>query len=468
MAHLKSADKATATQNILLVDDDSELLLSLTRTLKEYLPDIAIHAAGTSSAALSLAREQNVRLAVVDLELDSSVGTASGFDLISALLQHDPHLRIIVLTGHKGIEYGIEAMSRGAVSFQEKPPSVANLATLIKEFLQQRFLTEHLRQQQTARTETLLESFLATSKRSQRLKDELLFASATTQSVFLAGESGVGKSLCASLIHKMSSRNQKPFIRYQPSFLSADLVSSDLFGHKKGSFTGADADRTGLIAAADGGTLFIDEIDALPLETQVLLLGVLQERRFRQLGSNEERSVDFRLITASNACIETAIQDQKVRKDFYFRIAHHTISIPPLRERLAEIPFLIDQFLHAGIERKEFSVCRIDARALLKLKDYSWPGNIRELQAIVEGAAYRAQFKNRFEILEDDIHLSGESSTNIDDDISREGSFQEKVLAFKKKLIREALARHGGNQVQAAKDLGLDRSSMRRLISDEL
>jgi DNA-binding NtrC family response regulator len=453
---------------ILLIDDDSELLLSLSRTLKEYIPNIPIHAAGNRDIAISICKTHKIHLAVVDLELDKAQGTESGFSLITTLLENDPHLRIIVLTGHKGIEYGIEAIKRGAVSFQEKPIKVSDLAVLIKDFLQQRFLSEQISQQSIARSETILEQLVTSSPQGSRLKNELLFSSTTNQAVFLSGESGVGKSLCASLIHKMSPRSEKKFIRYQPSFVSADLVNSDLFGHKKGSFTGADTDRRGLLSEVEGGTLFIDEIDALPIETQVLLLGVLQEKKFRPLGSNQEVHTEFRLVTASNATIDNAIKDQKVRKDFYFRIAHHTITIPPLRERISEIPALVQQFLSAGIERKDFSVCRIDAKAILKLKNYRWIGNIRELQAVVEGAAYRAQFHSRFEILEEDIVLRDDEGVVGTFEEPDGGSFQEKILFYKKKLIRDALEQNGGNQVKAAKVLGLDRSTMRRIIADEL
>ena len=453
------------SDSILLVDDDSELILSLSRNLKDLLPHITIHGAGAADKALTLQATYKIRLAVVDLEIDRKKGPDSGFELISALLLNDPQIRIIVLTGHSSIEFGIEALKRGAVSFQEKPSSASDLSVLIKDFLQQRFLVESASKIEQARAESVLD-LLTSNTLSDRIKNEILFAASMNQSIFISGESGVGKSLCASLIHKVSSRAKQKFVRYQPSFVSADLVNSDLFGHIKGSFTGADQDRKGLLLEAHGGTLFIDEIDALPAETQVLLLGVLQEKKFRPVGSDKELEVDFRLITASNTSIKKAIQENKIRKDFYFRVAHHTLTIPPLRERVLEIESLINQFLKLGNERKDFSVCRVSSEGTTLLKNHDWPGNIRELQAVVEGAAFRAQFHNRFEILPEDIHLK--IDTFLDKDDSVENGFHDRVLLFKKKIIREALERSGGNQVKAAKELGLDRSSMRRIIADEL
>jgi DNA-binding NtrC family response regulator len=454
---------------ILLVDDEAEALLSLSRALKTFLPDIEIQGAGTIDKALQMQQGARPKCAVVDLELVKSEGPGSGLRLIENLLNADPDLRIIVLTGHSSIDYGIESIKRGASSFVEKPANVESLSVLINDCVSNYKIRSELRKKANENESVALARLAGKSDATKKLKDEILFAASTNQSIFLSGESGVGKGLCALLIHNLSSRKNKKFIRYQPGFVSGDLVNSDLFGHKKGSFTGADKDRDGLLKDVDGGTLFLDEIDALPVETQVILLGVLQDRKFRTVGGNEDLLCNFRLISASNATMSQAILDNKVRKDFYFRIAHHTITIPALRERIVDIPQLVEAILLGGQERKDYSVFGISQSALLKLKDYSWPGNIRELQAVIEGAAYRAQFASRFHIEDADINLlnNGDNQSDPDENTTLD-NFHSKVLAYKKKLIREALAQSGGNQVQAAKLLGLDRSSMRRIIADEL
>jgi DNA-binding NtrC family response regulator len=440
---------------ILLVDDEAEALLSLSRALKTFLPDIEIQGAGTIDKALQMQQGARPKCAVVDLELVKSEGPGSGLRLIENLLNADPDLRIIVLTGHSSIDYGIESIKRGASSFVEKPANVESLSVLINDCISNYKIRSELRKKANENESVALARLAGKSDATKKLKDEILFAASTNQSIFLSGESGVGKGLCALLIHNLSSRKNKKFIRYQPGFVSGDLVNSDLFGHKKGSFTGADKDRDGF--------------DALPVETQVILLGVLQDRKFRTVGGNEDLLCNFRLISASNATMSQAILDNKVRKDFYFRIAHHTITIPALRERIVDIPQLVEAILLGGQERKDYSVFGISQSALLKLKDYSWPGNIRELQAVIEGAAYRAQFASRFHIEDADINLlnNGDNQSDPDENTTLD-NFHSKVLAYKKKLIREALAQSGGNQVQAAKLLGLDRSSMRRIIADEL
>jgi DNA-binding NtrC family response regulator len=460
----------TINKKILLIEDDSEALLSLSRALKAYLQDVSIDGVGTAEKALEQFRKEKFKVVVLDLELVKGQGPSSGLELLTELLSIDSELQVIVLTGHSSLEFGIESIKKGAKSFLEKPADVQALSVLISNAFNNYEIFKAIKNQTKENNTSILSKLAGKSNVTEKLKNEILFAASTNQSVYLTGESGVGKGLCASLIHQLSNRKNKKYIRYQPTFLSSDLVNSDLFGHKKGSFTGADKDRDGLLKDVDGGTLFLDEIDALPVETQVQLLGVLQDKLFRQVGTNIELKCDFRLISASNAIISEAIKDNKVRKDFYFRIAHHTISIPPLRERIVDIPDLVDSILMEGTSRKDFSVYSFNSSAELKLKNYSWPGNIRELQAIVEGAAYRAQYASRFEITEDDIIFPNDTTNETSKDSKKDlgEGFHIKVLNFKKHLIREALARNGGNQVQAAKELGLDRSSMRRIIADEL
>lgn len=451
-------------RSVLIVDDEEDALLSISRALSTHLKDCKIVGASSKEKALKIYSEYKPYCAVVDLELNKKEGVNAGFDLISSLLSLDPDLRILVLTGHSAIEYGIESVRRGASSFIEKPANIHSLSILILDAFNQYELKKASHVLHKSEDELVLQKLSGESEGIRKLKDELLFAASTNQAIFLSGESGVGKGLCASLIHSLSKLKDEKFVRYQPAYISGDLVSSDLFGHKKGSFTGADSDRTGLLDAVGKGSLFLDEIDALPVETQVLFLGVLQEKQFRSVGDTTEKSANFRLISASNAPIEKAVSEGKVRKDFYFRIAHQTIYIPPLRERIKDIPSLSNAMLLAGRVRKDFSVLGINDFSILKLQSYNWPGNIRELQSVVEGAAYRAQFHGRFQIEEDDILFNIKTNSNNINPENIEGDFHTKVTAYKKMLIREALLRNGGNQVRTAKELGLDRSSMRRII----
>lgn len=447
---------------VLLVDDDSEALLSLARALKGALPEVTFHGAGTIKKALEIQETAQPRAAVIDLSLETSRGVASGFELLETLRKNDPALRVIVLTGHGSTEHGVTSIQKGAASFLEKPANIQHLAVLLSDAINQSMLRRELEARLLDAHRSVLSHIAGVGEKARKLKDEILFAAFSNQPIFLNGESGTGKGLCAAVIHSLGRQKEGRFIRYQPSFMSSDLVNSDLFGHKKGAFTGAESDRKGLIEEASSGTLFLDEIDSLPLETQVLLLGVLQERLFRPVGSNQTVQSNFRLISASNSHLTKLIDEGKFRKDLYFRIAHLTIEIPPLRERKEDLEVLVESILSELRERGEISVCEVHKDAMVLLQSYDWPGNIRELQAVVEGAAYRAQFESRYEIKSSDIKLQKNHAPS--DSGGLEG-FHAQVAAFKLKLIQEALDRNGGNQVRAAKELGLDRSTMRRLMS---
>lgn len=448
---------------VLLVDDDSEALLSLIRALKSALPAVAFHGAGTIKNAIDLQQSTKPLAAVIDLSLEKSRGVESGFDLLEQLRRNDPTIRIIVLTGHGSTEHGIISIQKGAGSFLEKPADIKHLSALIVDSVRQASLRRELEARVIDANKSALSQMAGVSEKAKKLKDEVLFAAFSNQPVFVNGESGTGKGLCAAIIHELSRKKEGRFIRYQPSFMSGDLVNSDLFGHKKGAFTGADIDRKGLVAEASDGTLFLDEIDSLPMETQILLLGVLQDRTFRVVGGNETVQSKFRLIAASNASLQKRVDEGTFRKDLFFRIAHLTIEIPPLRERREDIGPIVDATLEKLRENGELSVCGMESSALMKLQNHSWPGNIRELQAVVEGAAYRAQFEGRFEIKDSDVAIQA-AGVGSYDFVPGDG-FHDQVNFFKLKLIRDALSRNAGNQVHAAKELGLDRSTMRRLLS---
>jgi DNA-binding NtrC family response regulator len=301
--------------------------------------------------------------------------------------------------------------------------------------------------------------FFGPSQSSQQLREKLLFAAKTRQPVLLTGETGVGKGHAAKLIHELGPRSLKSFVRFQPSLSSGDLVLSELFGHLKGAFTGAHENKKGLFLLADGGTLFLDEIDELSHEVQVALLGVLQEKKFRVLGSSEEKEIDVRIVCAGNRPLEESLTNGKLRKDLYHRIAHLELSIAPLRDRKEDIPVLVNLFLQEFNEEESFNVVELSAESLKALCGYEWPGNVRELKAKVEDAAYRAAFSGRSCVeLEDfgDLKLKAVSATQQD--------FRSLVNLYQLELVLDALKRNDGNQVKASADLKLDRSTLRRIL----
>ena len=451
-----------STHSILLVDDDSDVLITLSRALGQRLNKISIEAAPSSFRALSIATRVRPEAAIIDLSIEPERGVESGFELLHKLLEHDATCRVIVLTGHGSLEYGVRAMNLGAAHFLEKPADIDHLAALTRDAIAQCGLRRAYSELKKNSPSKLVESFCGSSAQTEATLEAIRYAAQNNQSVLIAGETGTGKGLCAQLIHEISPRSASRFVRYQPNFSTADLINSDLFGHVRGSFTGANEDRRGLMAEADRGTLFLDEIDELPSETQVAMLGVLQDRTYRPVGSNRELHTEFRLIAASNQDIGACLESGKLRRDFYHRIAHLTIHIPPLRERPLDIPDLARHFLGKIRARELLSVWEIDSGAIALLSSYNWPGNVRELQSVVEGAAWHAQYQCRAAIHETDIKLNFPSSSTPCDT-----SFHDQVTAFKVRLAQETVAQNGGNQMQAARKLGIDRSSLRRILAKQ-
>ncbi len=446
-------------KQLLLVDDDSEALISLARALGANALGAEITAASSAQKALDAANLIDPHVAVVDLSLNQIEGVESGFGLIRELGFQYPNCRVIVLTGHAGMEHGVRSLSLGAASFLEKPADISHLAALIRDGIQQSELRRAYATLLKSKGSNLDQLMITKSAAMQPVLEEIRYASQTSQAVLITGETGTGKGLCAQVIYRSSSRSAKRFVRYQPNFTTADLVNSELFGHVKGSFTGATSDRKGLLAEAHEGTLFLDEIDELPSETQVALLGVLQDKIFRAVGSSREESANFRLISATNRSPEESVESGKLRKDFFHRVAHLRVHLPALRERKSDILPIAQSLLEILRSKERLNVFELDAPALSLLENYDWPGNIRELQAVVEGAAYRAQFEGRSQIQKSDVRIN--SAANLEE--ARD--FNSKVRQYKISLISQALEKHAGNQVKAAQALGIDRSSMRRILA---
>ncbi len=449
-------------KDVLLVDDDADQLQSMARALSPLVSPLSICGAGDSAAALSMALQEDPKVVVLDLCLNEKIGVESGFQLLQALRVQNPLARLIVLTGHGSIVHGIRALNLGAASFLEKPSEPAHVAALVKDAVSQAVLRREYEQLAQKRGSPLLEQLSGSSASIMALREQLLFIASTQQSVLILGETGTGKGLCARLIHEMSPRRSKKFIHYQPNFGGGDLVQSELFGHLKGAFTGATEARKGIVLEAHLGTLFIDELDELTPDTQIKLLDLIQEKRIRPVGADSFQSVDCRFLAATNRDIEEAISSGKIRRDLHHRIAHCLVRIPPLRERLADIPDLCGMFLRQLQEREGLNVFEVTPEALGELSKRAWPGNVRELQGMVETAAYHARFKNRAGITLEDLTINGRSAQQSGP-IST--SFHEQVRHFKARLIEQALDASEGNQVQAAKMLGLDRGTMRRALT---
>ncbi|MCB0328804.1 MAG: sigma-54-dependent Fis family transcriptional regulator [Bdellovibrionales bacterium] len=448
---------------VLLVDDDESAVLSLSRALASLIPDVALLVATDGVRALAQAANHEPEVAVVDLSLNNEEGVESGFALLKDLGRLHPYLRVIVLTGHGDSAFGIRAMKLGAANFLTKPADLPHLAALVVEARRQFQLAKSMAERdESDQVRILNEGLIGSSLAIQQLKEQIRFAASNSQPVLLDGETGVGKSLCARLIHQLGKRAQAPFVRYQPGLSRSDVLASELFGHEKGAFTGAEQSRAGLVRKAHGGTFFLDEVDGLPLETQIALLGLLQERKYRRLGADEEEEVDIRFLTATNADIDVLLQNKELRSDFFHRISHSRIRIPPLRDRLEDISDLVCSIIERLQREEEVSYVEFCDDACSVLRKYDWPGNVRELEGVVQGACLRVLFAGRTEIHADDVKIGVETSQKA---VTKSGeTLQEQVSAFKRERVQSALSLHEGNQVQAAKSLGIDRTTLRRIL----
>ncbi|HMO02366.1 MAG TPA: sigma-54 dependent transcriptional regulator [Oligoflexia bacterium] len=446
---------------ILIVDDDRDLANSLKDLLAgEYDP----YWADNPAQAVAAIKKDLFSLVICDLALDEKSGPESGLKLVAELATFDPALRIIVLTGHSSEDYGVRALAAGAHSFLGKPARPDFLKILAADGVSQTGL-RRLRlasQDQVARAFTSI-NVCGASHQAESLRREIAFYATTDSPLLIIGESGVGKSRAALLIHQASKRSAARFVCAQPNNLSAEMALSELFGHKKGAFTGADQDRSGLLKQADGGTLLIDEIDALPLEGQTRLLGALQDGRFRPLGSDVEVSSNFRLITTTNQNVETLLRTGKLREDFYYRVAHSVLSLPPLRDRLVDLPSLFSQVMADSGE----SFVALGEAALELCQRYKWRGNLREFAAVVYQGAARARFAGRSEILPEDLKFLTPSENNTDRGDLFERPFHELVEKYKRHLAVEALAKHQGNLSRTAEALRIDRATLRKILMAE-
>jgi two-component system response regulator AtoC len=447
---------------ILFVDDDGEALVSLTRALKAAGLTAPCIGASSIPKALELIAAGCPPVAVLDLSIDPARGVESGYDLLKTILERSPTTRVIILTGHGGKRYGIRALELGAAHFLEKPAEIQHLYVLLCEALKHAALLTELRALRATRDNSLV----GTSAAMEEVRAKIAFAASTNQPILLLGETGTGKGACAKEIHKLSARHNGRLARYQPTGGGSDLTNSDLFGHRKGSFTGAINDKRGLITEADAGTLFLDEIDQLPKETQVALLGVLQDREVRPLGATTPDRVDFRLIAATNGNLADLVASGAFRKDLYHRIAHYTITLPPLRDRKEDIAQLALHFISVTAQRERLNVFSLTNEALTLCQSYSWPGNIRELEAVIEGGVYHAAYRGSSTIDSNDLSLShAPSQSSSQPSHSSTSSFAEQVEAYKRLLIEDALKKSGGNQVEAAALLQMERSTLRRILA---
>jgi two-component system response regulator HydG len=442
---------------ILVVDDDDNLRQTLVAAL-ESLP-VEITEADSGRAAVEILKQRRFAVVVTDLVMKD----LDGFAVLQAARDHYANSRVVMLTGHGSRDVAVQAMEKGATYYVEKPVDLKDLRTKVKKCLedhQKDLRYEDLRGQ--LERSFGIEGIVGQDQRMRRVLDTVRQIAPTAASVLILGESGTGKELIAHAVHKLSPRHQKPFVPINCGGMSEGTIESELFGHVKGAFTGAVADREGKFEYANGGTLLLDEVGDMPLQTQVKLLRVLEERAVARLGDNRMRPVDVRVLASTNAELQQKVKDGSFRQDLYFRLRVVTIELPPLRERRADIKLLVDHFLKRFAEMHGKGVDAIDRDALVPLVQYDWPGNVRELKNAIESMVVRA----RGNILtRNDLPPEIWAPLPVGQD---SWQFLAGHTAQEVELnhIRVALQLCQGNRQKAAKSMGISERTLYRKISE--
>ncbi len=362
---------------ILLVDDDADLLRLLSLRMKNAGYQISTAANGRE--ALSLLAIEHPALVITDLKMDEMDGMA----LLDAIRRDYPTLPVIILTAHGSIPDALVAANQGVFAFLTKPFDGKELMAEVERAFQ---LTAATPAGKKGRNDGSWERILTRSAKMQALLDQARLVAAADASVFIHGASGTGKELLAQAIHQASNRRERPFVAVNCGAFPEQLLESELFGHKKGSFTGASGNHVGLFQAADGGTLFLDEIGDMPLALQVKLLRALQERQIRPVGATETIPVDVRVLSASHRDLEAEMAERRFRDDLYYRLCVVTLELPSLAERPEDIPLLAEHFLREAAQRNRKDVRGIAPEAMELLVTAAWPGNVRQLANVIEQA----------------------------------------------------------------------------------
>ena len=448
-------------KKILIVDDERPILLTLEALLGRhgYEPQTA----ATAAYGLRVLKESAPALVLLDLQLPDG----EGLEMLDQIKREQPETQVIILTAHDSLNNAIESIKRGAFHFISKPYAPEELLSLVEKALEKRSLlreTEQLRAktQQLEKRLEIAETRLAPVFKSKAMQEinELIQAMAPSDAnVLITGESGVGKEVIANVIHSHSRRASKAMVKLNCAAFPQTMIESELFGYVKGAFTGAATDFPGMIAAASGSTLFLDEISEMPPDLQTRFLRVLQEREYRPLGSTKTLKADFRVVAATNRPVAQALAENRLRSDLYYRLNTFQIEIPPLRERKEDIPPLVSSFLKRFAEQLGKPEPEIASEAFQKLLVYGWPGNVRELQNTIEYAVVLAR-KHRITVKELPAEVQLPVALQKTELAPTSTGSAQNLNDLERNAILQALAQCHGNKKKAAQVLGIQRPTL--------
>jgi two-component system response regulator AtoC len=447
---------------VLAVDDDPQMQFFLREALQR---DYEVTVAGSAEAALAAIKESKFDLILMDVRLPGMSGLAA----VHEIQKVDYRTPIIVMTAHGTRETALEAVRMGAYDYFTKPFKLDEMEIVIRRALEKkRLIGEVERLRARLASAGRHGRLLGSSRAMQEVLRLIDRAGPTDSTVLILGESGTGKELIAEAIHENSTRSNRPFVKLNCAAIPEALLESELFGHEKGSFTGAVGRKLGKFEQADGGTLLLDEIGDMTLATQAKILRALQEREFQRVGGTQTIKVNVRILASTNKDLEKAVKDGTFRDDLYFRLNVVTIDVPPLRERRDEIPELADCFLAEANARLSRSTIRLAPDTLAALIEYGWPGNVRELRNMIERAVVvndgdvltLSSFPTPIRPAEPPAGQAGQGRWEALQNLS----LDEKVAQLERAFVLDALARSGGVQAAAARLLGVTERSVWHLV----
>jgi len=449
-----------AKERILVADDEQKMRESLKDILAEEGYDVVLAEDGRSALA---ALDETILLVITDAKMPGM----DGFELLRQSLKRHPNLPVVMITAYGTMQLAVEAMREGAYDYITKPFDPERILHDVRKIVDHAKKTrENIRLRERLAKEFDVSDIVGDSPQIKEILDVVRRVASTPSSVLICGQSGTGKELVAKALHYLGDRASQPFVIVNCAAIPDTLLESELFGHKKGAFTDAIADKKGRFEEADGGTIFLDEIGDMSLPLQSKILRVIQEREFTRIGETKTRRVDVRIITATNKDLPEAIRAGQFREDLYFRINVINITVPALRERRGDIPPLVEHFIRRYNHSIGKKITGITDDALRILMDYDWPGNIRELENLIERAVI---FANDTvldaETIRSNVLRWQPPGSDIESLLEKEMPYKESVEAFERELIKRAFERSRGHFSNAADALGLSRHALRYQIT---
>jgi len=466
-------------RSVLVVDDEADVRALLSDLLTEE--GYKVRTADTAAKAVAEIEKQLPDLVMMDVQLPDQDGIA----LLRQLKKEHSELEMIVMTAFGGSSTAIKAMEHGAYDYVTKPFEIDDLLATLKRVFEHADMSHEVSalRLELGKSAAERERIVGSSKPMLEVFKLIGKVASADATVLVTGESGTGKELIAEALHRASKRNPHPLVKVSCAALPESLLETELFGHEKGSFTGAMTMRKGRFETANKGTIFLDEIGEMTLGTQTKLLRIIQEREFERIGSNVPIKIDIRVIAATNRNLSEEVERGKFREDLYYRLNVIHIHMPPLRERKDDIPLLVEHFLAKFRHAPNSIPTSITEEALAKLVEYDWPGNVRELENAIERAVVlsrgnpitvehlpfgdRREARDRARLAGRRTRLEDEADAELADFEGSEGSgngaggtLSDRVAALEKQLIREALERAGGDQAAAAEELGLPKRTL--------